>query len=120
MRFTVRGLLIYVVLASLSLALTQVPFLLGCGVLVLAVTLTNFLLSARTWRFLVYGALVGILTAVIVLAGYTNLIITGPRTYTDGRLEVVFATRPYVVQIGALAGATAGFSLSLRKSAATA
>jgi hypothetical protein len=64
MRFTVRGLLIYVFLASLSLALTQVPFLLGCGLLVLAVILANFLMSVRTWRFLVYGALVGILTAV--------------------------------------------------------
>jgi hypothetical protein len=118
MEFTVRGLLLYVALASVSLALTQVPFLFGCGLLVLVVILINVVLPVRTWRFLVYGALVGILAAVIGLVGYLNLIITGPRTYTDGRLEVVYATRPYVVQVGALIGATAGFALSKRKSPA--
>lgn len=77
MRFSVHGLLIYVVVVSISLAVAQMPFLIGCGLLVLVIVVASFVLPVRTWRFLVYGGLIGIVSAMIGLVIYSELLIKG-------------------------------------------
>jgi hypothetical protein len=107
-RFTVRGLSLYIVFAGVLLALARLPFLAGCAVLVVGVAASNFLIPTRMWRFVVYGGIAGILVGIVVLSGHLEFVTPGPRSYTDGRLEAVFLARPYVVQIGALAGGSIG------------
>jgi hypothetical protein len=116
MRFSVRGLLIFVVIASVSLALTQAPFLIGCGLLVAAVIVANFLLPLRTWRHLAYGAVLGIISALLLLFILMDLTMTAPHSYMDGRIDMLAIARPYVIQIGALSGATLGFAYGKRRS----
>src|SRR5690606_13409046 len=114
MRFSLRGLLLYALLVSLSLALTQLPFEIACWILVAAVIVANFVLPVAIWRAIVYGGVLAIVAGVIGLAFYVNIGITGPRTYTDGRFEAIYAARPYVIQIGALVGGTVGYFLRRR------
>jgi hypothetical protein len=109
--FTVRGLSCYIAFVGVLLALTRPPFLAGCAVLVAGITASNFFLPIRMWRFLTYGGIAGTLVATVILSCYLEFGIRGPRTYTDGRLEVVYLARPYVVQMGALAGGSVGLAV---------
>jgi hypothetical protein len=109
MQFSLRGLLFYALLVSLSLALTQLHFFVACWILVAAVIVANLVLPVATWRAIVYGGVLGIVVGIIGLAFYVNIVTSGPRTYTDGRIEAIEAARPYVIQTGALVGGTVGF-----------
>src|SRR4051812_12129459 len=100
MRFTVRGLLVYVAFVGATLALARLPFLAVCAALVGVVTAANLVLPTRTWRFVAWGAVAGIAAMSVALGCYLEFGIQGPRSYTDGRLEAVDFWRPYVVQVG--------------------
>jgi hypothetical protein len=116
MRFSVRDLLLYSAFACLMLALTRLPFLAGCAILIIGITAAKFLIPIRTWRFVVYGALVGIVAASVALTCYLELEIQGPHTYTDGRPEIADRLRPYVVHLGALVGGSVGLAICKARS----
>jgi len=111
MRFSVRGLFFHVAFAGVMLALTRLPFLAGCAVLVVGIAAANFLIPTRTWRFVVYGGIAGVAVVGVALDCYLEFGIQGPHTYTDGRLEIVYRVRPYVVQVGALVGGSVGLAV---------
>ena len=109
LRFPMRGLLAYIACAGVMLGLTQLPFVAGCAALVLGVVAANVFIPTRLWRFVVYSGIAGVAVASVVLACYLEFGIQGPHSYTDGRLEVLYGMRPYVAQVGALVGESAGF-----------
>ena len=120
MRFSIRGLLLYVAFAGVMLGLARLPFIAGCAALVVGVAVSNFLIPTRLWRFAVYGGIAGVVAASVALGCYLEFSIRGPHTYTDGRLEVEDFWRPYVVQVGALIGGSLGLAACRTKTGAAA
>jgi hypothetical protein len=108
LRFSVRAILLYTVFACVLLAFTRMPFEVGCSLLLIGIAVANILVPTGLWRHAVYGGIAGIVAGIVALSFYLNVIISAPHTYTDGRTEVVYRTRPYVVQMGALLGGTVG------------
>ncbi len=120
MRFSILGLLAYVAFTGIMLSLARLPFLAGCAALVVGVVAANLIIPTRLWRFVVYGGIAGLAAANVALGCYREFGIPGPHTYTDGRLEVVYGMRPYVVQVGALVGGSVGLAASKAKAKAAA
>ncbi len=110
MRFTVRELLALIAFACPILAFTRLPFLTGCGLLILGIVVANFLVPIRIWRFVVYGGIVGIIAGSVALKVYLNLRFgIGPPTYARTGAGIRSVT--YVFQIGALVGGVLGFAI---------
>jgi hypothetical protein len=110
MRYSTRNLLAYVAFAGVMLGLVRLPFLLGCAALLAGVAVANFFVPTRLWRFVVYGIMAGVVAATVALSWYLEFGIREPHSYMDGRLEVVYFARPFVVQVGAIVGGSMGLA----------
>jgi hypothetical protein len=117
---SMRGLPAYVAFTCVLLGVARLPSLAGCAALVVDVVSANFIVPTRLWRFVVYGGIAGVAAASVALGCYLEFGIPGPHTYTDGRLEVLYGTRPYVVHVGALVGGSAGLVASTVRAKAAA
>ena len=109
-RFSIRGLAVYVAFVALTLALTRVEFVLGGVLLGVAVVIANFLVPIRVWRYVTYGAVLGIITAIVLLAVYVTWRFgnSGSRSFRPGANRFIDGARSYAFQFGALVGGTVG------------
>lgn len=109
MRFSLRVLFVIVGSLCVSLALTQMNFLMGCACLVGIITFLGFVVDKRTWRCVAYGAVAGICGGFLLMLAFM--------LYKYGRISasnyqesselnaIVVSWRSYLVHIGAFVGA---------------
>lgn len=118
MKFKLRYLLLFFLVASVSLSLTRHDFVVASvvmgGLLVLAILIA----PKRTRRGIAWGAILGIVGAYGMMLCYEfairGTLLVSNYTESNESISIVYAWRPYIIQIGTLVGSTCGVLLQLR------
>ena len=109
-RFSLRDMLVLFVIVSVVLTFSQFDVVLSAGGLVLVLAISGMFLQPRNWRCLAYGSVFGIATGIVLTSIYgwcaTGVFIPSNYQESNALGEVIRTVRPYVVSMGALAGAT--------------
>lgn len=112
---SLRFLLGFVAAFSAALALTQIDFAVSCWILTGIIVALNFVLSAHTWRVLVYGGLAGIFVMCvvmqIVIAETVGNNSTANYQSSGTTNDIMVAWRSYVVHLGAFFGASVNWAV---------
>jgi hypothetical protein len=100
---------------SVSLTLAQLRPATNGWILAVVATALNLMLPPRAWRFVVYGALVGMVVMLVAMVVDVRLRTGIPvaRNYREGA-EIAAITnvwRPYILPFGAFVGGAIGFLL---------
>lgn len=115
LRFSLRQLLGAMGGLCVAIALTQIEFVPSCVCLVGIIVVLNFVVRARTWRCIAYGAITGIAGGILVMLLYM-LVDQGRMSASNYQesnalIDIVLACRSYLVHIGAYVGAIAALAV---------
>ena len=109
MRWTTRGMLLFLAAASVALALREQPLPIIGGALATIIALSACVLPTDDWRRLAYGSLAGVVVGLLLMGLYarTQFGIDGPSTYQEW--DIWHTMDCYAFLVGAPAGATVAF-----------
>jgi hypothetical protein len=118
----------FTAVATVMVALTRVPVLVGGLVLVIGILIASFRSPLRIWRSVVYGGAAGIIVAVAFAVGYAEIryglirkrdpagrqcvvLPFGSDVYFGSPAEPILNEAwPFIVQLGGLAGGALGYA----------
>ena len=112
-RFSLREMLVLLVISSVALTFTQFHVLYGAAALIVVLIVSGFFLNPNNWRCLAYGAVIGIIIShtIMHLLGSWATVVSSSRDQFPRDLNFFFSYRPYVIPLGALFGGTTALAL---------
>ena len=105
--------------SSVSAALSQLEFEMGCLVLVGMVAVSIFFVPKMAWRYCIYCGIAGVAIGILLMLLW--MLVTEGRISSQSRSEsgpliaIVFNWRPWIWFCGSLIGGTIGFLLYQRR-----